>query len=141
MDVTPLVKQGAQIIQSYAGGKFKVSGQVYSTPVIVSSEFTQEWKTKRIVSEIEKGGVSEGVESGFVSLRVKDFSQVVELSQSFDVFLCGSGSEMKFLPPDVKTALKEQGVSIDIMDTGAACRTYNVLMAEGRRVLAALLLS
>lgn len=139
MDVTPLVKQGAQIIQSYAGGKFKISGQVYDGPIIVTPEFTQEWKTKRIVSEIGEEDLDEGAESGFVSLTVEDFSQIVELSQGFDVFLCGGGSEMKFLLPDVKNALKEQGVSIDIMDTGAACRTYNVLMAEGRRVLAALL--
>ena len=140
MDVTPLVKKGAQIIQSYAGGTFKISGQIYSTPVIVSPEFTQEWKTERIVSEIEEEGIDERGKSGFVFLALEDFFQVIELSQEFDVFLCGSGSEMKFLPPDVKTALKTKGVSIDIMDTGAACRTYNVLMAEGRRVVAMLLL-
>ena len=44
---------------------------------------------------------------------------------------------MQFIATDLKKTLKEQGVSSEPMDTGAACRTYNVLMAEGRRVAAA----
>lgn len=46
---------------------------------------------------------------------------------------------MAFLLPPLMQALKKRGLSVECMDTGAACRTYNVLMAEGRRVAAALL--
>ena len=46
---------------------------------------------------------------------------------------------MAFLPKDLRNALRDAGLSVDIMDTGAACRTYNVLMAEGRQVACALL--
>jgi len=43
------------------------------------------------------------------------------------------------MDPAMKNALSAKGLPIDVMDTGAACRTYNVLMAEGRRVVAAML--
>ena len=135
MDVTPLVKQGAQIIQSYAGGTFRVSGKVYDGPIIVTSEFTQEWTLKSAAADI----LGEAQGAGFAGFTVEDFAQVIALAPEFDVFLCGAGADMKFLPPVLKAALKERDVSIDIMDTGAACRTYNVLMAEGRRVVAVLL--
>jgi uncharacterized protein len=46
---------------------------------------------------------------------------------------------MQLVPPALRQALRAQGVVIDAMDTGAACRTYNVLLAEDRRVAAALL--
>ena len=45
MDVTPLVKVGQQIIQSYVGGQFKISGQVYQGPVIVTPEGTLPWES------------------------------------------------------------------------------------------------
>ncbi len=46
---------------------------------------------------------------------------------------------MQFVPPALRTGLRQMGVVIDAMDTGAACRTYDVLLTEGRRVAAALL--
>ena len=55
------------------------------------------------------------------------------------VVLCGSGKTADRPGADLRQALKNAGLNVDYMDTGAACRTYNVLMAEGRRVAAALL--
>ena len=46
---------------------------------------------------------------------------------------------MRFVPPALRNALRTAGIVIDAMDTGAACRTYNVLMSEDRRVAAALI--
>ena len=46
---------------------------------------------------------------------------------------------MQLVPPALRPALREAGIVVDAMDTGAACRTYNVLLAEDRRVAAALL--
>ncbi len=133
MDVTPLVRQGAQIIQSYAGGVFKISGQSHDGPVIVTAQETKSWSVNpEVLANAGQGG-------GLAPLSFEDFSQVIEVSSDFDVFLCGTGKGIKFLSPDVKNALKSKGVSFDMMDSGAASRTYNVLMAEGRRVVALLL--
>lgn len=46
---------------------------------------------------------------------------------------------MQLVPADIRMALKESGITVEPMDTGAACRTYNVLLSEDRRVAAALI--
>lgn len=51
----------------------------------------------------------------------------------------GTGARQAFPAPDVRAALAEARIGLEIMDTGAACRTYNVLLAEGREVAAALI--
>jgi uncharacterized protein len=56
-----------------------------------------------------------------------------------EVVLLGTGDRQRFLHPRLLRGLTARGVGIDPMDTRAACRTYNILMAEGRQVLAALL--
>ena len=56
-----------------------------------------------------------------------------------DVWLLGTGAQARFLPIELRKSLKSKGYHIESMDTGAACRTFNVLIAEGRRVSAALL--
>ncbi len=120
MDVTPLVKKGQQIIQSYSGGRFKVNGAVYEGAVLVTPDNTLIWKIGAIKS--------------INSLQYDDFQSVLDIIADLDVVLLGGGARMEFIAPDLRKQLKEGGVSVDVMDTGAACRTYNVLMAEGRRV-------
>jgi len=122
MDVTPLVKEGAQIIQSYAGGKFRVSGQLYDGAIIVTPQDTIGWAA-----------------TDLTNLTIDDFQPLIADAAEIDVVLLGTGAQMAFLDPALKKALSAQGLNVDVMDTGAACRTYNVLMAEGRRVAAALL--
>lgn len=56
-----------------------------------------------------------------------------------DVLLLGTGSRQRFPRPELLRPLIEAGRSIEVMDTGAACRTYNILVAEGRTVAAALI--
>ena len=123
MDVTPLIKSGTQVIQSYSGGQFKISGQSFEGGVLVFPEDSQDWNVSGDVS----------------ALSLDDFEAVIARASDVDVVLFGSGAQMRFLDPALRNALKEKGVSVDVMDTGAACRTYNVLVAEGRRVAAALL--
>lgn len=125
MDVTPLVRKGQQIIQSYANGVFKINGQCYETPLMVTPDQTQIW-------EIDG-------KDNVTALGVDDFSALISIAADVDVVLLGCGQMMTFLAPELQKDLRMRGVSIDIMDTGAACRTYNVLMAEGRRVACLLL--
>lgn len=142
MDVTPLIRAGAQVIQSYAGGAFKISGKIFEGAVIVTPEDSLEWNAPEDFADL----TSENFFSVFpphpnpIPIGGRESAQRTgEGAVNFDVFLLGTGAKMRFLPPELRKALKEQGLSIDAMDTGAACRTYNVLMAEGRRVAAFLL--
>lgn len=120
MDVTPLIPAGRQVIQQYRAGGFRISGKDYTGAVIVLPERTLMWPV-----------------SGDLSLS--SFDMLKGMARELDVILVGTGSAQQFIPPALRQALKQLGLNIDTMDTGAACRTYNVLMADGRRVAAALL--
>lgn len=61
------------------------------------------------------------------------------LEHAPEVVLLGTGARQRFPHPSLLAALAAARVGVEVMDTGAACRTYNILMNEGRRVLAALL--
>lgn len=122
MDVTPLVKTGRQIIQNYGPSGFKVSGEIYDHPVLVFIDYTEPWSVENSPDAVEGS----------------DFSQIIDRADEIDVVLLGCGSQMEFVAPEVRHKLKEKNISIEPMDTGAACRTFNVLMAEERRVVAAL---
>ncbi len=124
MDVTPLIKTGQQIIQGYSDGRFRISGTVYEGAVIVSPEKTQAWDVSGKVAD----------------LSLAEFEPLIEHAADIDVVLLGCGAVIQFLPRPLKAALKEQGLNIEVMDSGAACRTYNVLISDGRRVVAVLLL-
>ena len=121
MDVTPLIPEGRQIVQAYTPGRFKVSGAEYSGAIIVTPSLTRNWAAP----------------ASFMDLRVDDFYAIAQ--EQIDVLLLGTGARGEFIPPSLRADLKSRGLSVDAMDTGAACRTYNVLMAEGRRVAAALM--
>jgi uncharacterized protein len=56
-----------------------------------------------------------------------------------DVVLLGTGSRQRFPQPQLLRSLIEAGIGVEIMDTAAACRTYNIVVAEGRAVVAALI--
>lgn len=123
MDVTPLIPNGRKIIQSYGPQGFKVNGVSYNTSIIVTPTDCVEWTAPKSVQE----------------LGLSDFSFFDDKVGAVDVILFGAGGKPGMISGIIKTALREKGLSIDVMETGAACRTYNVLMAEGRRVAAMLM--
>ncbi len=71
------------------------------------------------------------------SLAFEDFAELIAQKPTIVVF--GSGSVFRFPDPRILAAFSQARIGFDVMDTGAACRTYNVLMSEGRNVAAALL--
>ena len=75
--------------------------------------------------------------SGFDSLTAEHFERIAALQPEVVIF--GSGPRIRFAPPALMRSLIEQRIGVETMDTGAACRTYNVLVSEGRSVVAALL--
>jgi uncharacterized protein len=67
------------------------------------------------------------------------FDEIIAAGNSFDLLLIGSGSILLFPEREVREFLTNVPLHFEVMDTGAACRTYNVLLGEGRRVAAALI--
>ena len=122
MDITPLTPKGKQLITGYGNGQFKISGQVYTTPVLVFPDRVVEWDVKPNVA-----------------LSLENLNVVLEEEGYVDLLLIGCGKSQSVLPPKIRMSLKEVGIGLEVMDTGAAVRTYNVLLAEGRRVCAALI--
>ena len=73
----------------------------------------------------------------FEALEPAHFERLLERSP--EMVLLGTGEQQRFPHPRLSASLAAAGVGLDVMNTHAACRTYNILAAEGRRVLAALL--
>jgi uncharacterized protein len=73
----------------------------------------------------------------FEQLEQVHFEAIAALSPQ--VVVLGTGARQRFPDPALYAGLLERGIGIEIMDTGAACRTYNILAGEGRRVVAALI--
>jgi uncharacterized protein len=124
MDLTPLIPSGRQIVESYGEGRFRVSGHIFVGSVLVFADRTIGWPPAAATdASIESlGAVLEEGRAGSVEL-----------------LLFGQGPRMAPVPPELRQGLRAAGVGIEPMDTGAACRTYNVLVAEGRLVAAALI--
>ena len=122
MDITPLVPSSRQVIERYGDGRFRVTGVAYEGSILVFPDRVVGWPLRDI------GG-----------LAFDHFSEVVAAVPPVDVLLIGCGAGVRPVPPPVKTGLREVGIAAEPMDTSAACRTYNVLVAEGRRVAAALI--
>jgi len=118
MEVTPLIQAGRQVIERYAASGFRVSGTIFLCPVIVFPDRTVEWPDAAITRESLQPVVDHG---------------------DIELLLLGQGRRMGPVSVALRAALKQHGIAIEPMDTGAACRTYNMLLAEERRVAAALL--
>jgi uncharacterized protein len=124
MDLTPLVPQGRQIIESYGDGRFRVTGALHQGSILVYPEKTVAWDV------VESAALTEESLAGIAAAG--DAGKI-------DLLLIGCGARMVMIPHKLRAALRSHGVVIEPMDTGAAARTYNVLAAEGRKVAAALI--
>jgi uncharacterized protein len=124
VDITPLIPAGRQIIESYGDGRFRVSGTLFEQSILVFPDRTLPWAPVA-ASEITQESLDEIARAGTAG--------------TVDVLLIGCGARMAMMPAELRRALRAAGIVIEPMDTGAACRTYNVLMSEGRLVAAALI--
>lgn len=110
----------------YGDGFVMVNGQRHeggtAGGIIVMPEHMQPWDV-----------------AGFDALTEADFQVFLELKP--EILLLGTGPKQRFPHPRLTRALMERRIGVEAMDVQAACRTYNILMAEERRVAAALLFS
>tara|TARA_B100000963_G_C22568856_1_gene645030 strand:- start:839 stop:1216 length:378 start_codon:yes stop_codon:yes gene_type:complete len=121
MDVTPCVYKDRQLIESYGDGVLKISGVVCTAPdfVFLGSCFSPE--------------IFESGESSFKILR-----EVFQTSYSPSILLYVAGINTRLIPEIENEFVHQKNCVLEAMNTGAACRTSNVLCAEDRRVSAVL---
>jgi len=112
---------GGHRILGYDPGRILIGDRVYTRSLIVGPDhISPDW----------------GPESA-VDLAADHFAALVALAPR--IIIIGTGSQQVFPDPGLYRDLLRQGLGVEIMDTGAACRTYNILMSEGRGVAAGLI--
>lgn len=114
MRVTEIHYPGSPPVDGYGPGFFRVGGEIHQGPLLLLPAGIEPW-------------------GGFA-----DLDSILEQSDAIDVLLMGMGAEIRPLTPEVRARLEGAGIGVEIMATPPACRTYNVLLGEGRRVAAAL---
>jgi uncharacterized protein len=111
---------GVNTITGYGEGYVMVNGQRRESSVVVLADRVESWPAK-----------------SFDALTAEDFSFLRTLDA--EIVLLGTGARQRFPHPRLTAALAQAGIGLEVMDVQAACRTYNILVAEERKVAAALL--
>lgn len=122
MAAAPPASAAPRTIDAYGNGGFRIGGEAFHGSIVVLPDGTvMSWS------------------ADVTALSADSFDAVVATSPPPEILLLGCGPRAVFVPPQVRQRLREAGIVVDAMGTGAACRTYNVLIAEERRVAAALI--
>lgn len=122
MKFQPDTLDGVNVISRHEPGRVWVNGAVWSRSVVVPA----------------RGAAVAWAPQAFEALGAGDFDDLLHVRPEVVIF--GSGARLRFPAPALLRGLIERRIGVETMDTAAACRTYNVLAAEGRLVVAALLL-
>ena len=112
---------GANTITGYGDGYVEINRTLYSHAVLLSSD----------------GAILEWPVTSFEKLSTGDFSQMAALKP--ELIIIGTGTRQRFPRPELLKTLIDAKIGFEIMDSQAACRTYNILVSEGRQVLLALI--
>ena len=122
LEVSRLVAEGSKMVTSYGDGIFRFGEETVTGSILLVPEAVYSWNvtTKDDITP-------------------DSFSRVIEKADEIEILLLGMGTRLTPVPIEWRQALKPHGIVIEPMDTGAACRTYNVLVSEARRVAAAMI--
>lgn len=124
MDITPIISDEKKIIKGYGKGYFKINNdkKLQNNIIIFSSDV-----------------VTWNVDNDFKNIKTESFAELIKMNKKIDLILIGCGEKQQILPFDIKAYLNKKGFNVEVMTTGAACRTYNILLSEGRNVASCLL--
>jgi len=112
----------SNVIRAYAPGRVNVNDVLITRSFIVAPDrLVQDWPPQR-----------------FAELSADNLKAALALEP--EILIIGTGKEQHFLGGEITAALSKGGIGVEIMDTAAACRTYNVLLSEDRKVVAAILM-
>jgi uncharacterized protein len=113
---------GQYLVRSHAPGQIKINDKTYTASLVVTPEqVMDDWAPQT-----------------FEALSPEHFEPLAALKP--EVVLLGTGTRLRFPNASVFAPLARAGVGVEVMDTAAACRTFNILASDGRRVVAALLM-
>lgn len=115
MRLTEISYGQAQPVEGYGPGFFRIGGHVLRGACLITPWDAGPW-----------GGL-------------EDTATPLSLEGRIDVLFVGTGASIAHVPQSFRTALEQQGIGVEVMASPTACRTYNVLLGEGRRVAVALL--
>lgn len=115
MRLNEVVYTDAKPVDGYGPGFFRIGGEVYHGPLVVLPTGIAPW-----------GGYA-------------DAQTLIDAVADLDVVFVGTGADIAHIPAGLRTALEDAGLGVEVMSSPTACRTYNVLLSEGRRVGLALL--
>lgn len=115
MQLNEMSFDGATPIDGYGPGFFRIGGQAFEGGVLVTAYGAKSW-----------GGY-------------EDTRPLLALKEDVDVLFVGTGADTAHIPSNLRQPLEAAGLGVEVMNSPAACRTYNVLLSEGRRVAVALL--
>jgi len=109
-------------ITAYEAGKFNVNGRTITTSIVISPDTLHEdWS----ITSIDE-------------LSTQHIDDIIQFDP--ELVLLGTGEKLIFPDIEIYSTLINMGIGVDVMDSGAACRTYNILCGEGRRVVAGLII-
>ena len=114
---------GRNLFTGYGEGYVSINEQRYEHPIVVTAE----------------NAVMPWAPTSFETLTAEHFEALLELTP--EIVLLGTGRSLRFPHPRLTRPLAEAHIGFEAMDTKAACRTFNILMAEGRQVVAAMLVN
>ena len=115
MRLNEVVFTDALPVEGYGEGFFRIGGQKHAAPLLTGAQGTRDW-------------------GGF-----EDAETLLALEGKVDVLFIGTGAETTHIPASLRDRLEAAGLGVEVMNSPAACRTYNVLLSEGRRVALAVL--
>ena len=121
-----LRRLGGRVIEAYGEGRFRIAGQVFTGSILIGREEISPWPVESLAGQPS--------ETLFDSL-----TPLITGPSHAAILLVGCGKNAALLPAVLRIRLRDLGIAAEAMDTGAACRTYNVLVAEDRSVAAALI--
>lgn len=105
----------ANPVEGYGPGFFRIGGEVHEGAILTGPKGTAPW-----------GGY-------------EDSAPLLALAGQIDVMFVGTGAEIAHIPSALRSELEAAGMGVEVMNSPSACRTYNVLLSEGRRIALALL--
>ncbi len=109
-------------ITAYERHQISINGRTFASSLVIApNKLLTDWTITNIDN-----------------LTAEHIEPIVQLNP--ELVLLGTGQTLKFPEVEAYATLIRQGIGIEVMDTGAACRTYNILMSEGRRVIAGLIM-
>lgn len=126
LDVTPLVPAGRKVIQAYGDKRFRVAGEVFETSILIWPDRCIGWAAQS-VADLDAGDLHRALTEPDAPVP------------NAEILIIGCGDRFVAPPKGLRGDLRARGIAVEWMDTGAACRTFNVLLGEDRRAAGAIL--